>query len=95
MHEKQPPRKCSDQCFKAHSDGNSPKKITFLQIKSIGRSFLAWAGQISVQGMLYLHCGNPINISGQLPDTKQGLGIILVWAFLFIFVVIVSNKIKV
>lgn len=41
-------RRCLDQCFKAHSIG---KSSVILQIKSIGRSVLTCAGQISVQGM--------------------------------------------
>lgn len=94
MYESSLQRRCLDQCFKVHSVGNSP---VFLQIKGRERSVLTCAGQISVQGMhvVFGQCGNPINVRGQVPDTKLGLGIILVWVFLFVFVVIVNNKIKV
>lgn len=87
-------RRCLDQYFKVHSIGNSP---VFLQIESIGKSVLTCAGQMSVQGMhiAFGQCGNPISVSGQVPDTKQGLGIILVWSFLFVFVIIVNNKVRV
>lgn len=80
MYESSLQRRCLDQCFKVHSVGNSP---VFLQIKSIGRSVLTCAGQISVQGMhvVFRQCGSPKNVRGQVPDTKLGLGIILVWVF--------------
>lgn len=80
MHEKQPPGKCSDQCFKAHSVGNSQKKNHIFTNQKYRKVCLDMGWSNKCPGdVVFGHCGNPINVSGQLPDTKQGLGIILVY----------------
>lgn len=49
----------------------------FLQIKSIGKSVLTCAGQISVQqiDVVFGQCGNSINFSDPMPGTKLGLDV--------------------